>query len=327
MSQTERGLAQDLGQVARGFFMGGADIVPGVSGGTVALVLGIYERLVTAISHFDLELLGHLRKGDLVSAAKHVDLRFLLALGIGIGCGFLSMSIVMNRLLTNDVSRSLTLATFFGLIVGSAIIVGMMIRPEDGRKLVVCVVLGIAAAGGAFWLTTLTSVAHEPSYAYVFLCGCIAICAMILPGISGAMILLLMGIYIHLTEIPRNLLHGEHVAQGITTSIVFVAGAAISLVLFSKLLRWLLQHHHELTMSVLCGFMVGALPKLWPFQADLTPEMHEFKHKQFEMVLPDAVDGRVCLVLGIILCAAAMVVVVERWSQRRHASGEGSTSQ
>ncbi len=320
----------DLGTIACGFFMGTADIVPGVSGGTVALILGIYERLVTAISHFDLRLLEYLRRKQLRQASAHIDLRFLVTLSIGVVGGFVVMTVAMNHLLTNPVTRSLTLAAFLGLILGSAVLVGTTIRVMSHGHGFACLTFGLLAAAFAYWLTTLGNLPHDPSYWYVFVCGCVAICAMILPGISGAMILLIMGVYIHLTEIPHNLARGQHVPQGLLTIVVFASGATISLILFSKFLRWLLARFHAGTMAVLCGFMIGALPKLWPFQLDMTPEIEKFKYKQFAPILPDAIDGMVVAVCAVALAAATAVFLVERYARatvrREHAIEGSSTS-
>ena len=139
---------------------------------------------------------------------------------------------------------------------------------------------------------------------------------MILPGISGAMILLVLGIYEHLTEIPRNFLAGKHTVEGLLTIAVFGAGCLISLVLFSKLLRWLLTRHHATTMSLLCGFMFGALRKLWPFQRDLTPEIEKFKEKTFEVFVPQQIDGQVFAVCAAALLAVAVVFAVDHCTRR-----------
>jgi putative membrane protein len=296
--------------------MGTADIVPGVSGGTVALVLGIYERLVTAISHFDLALLGHLRQKRLRQASRHIDLRFLVTLGVGIIGGFIVMTVLMNHLLTNPVTRSITLSVFLGLIFASAIHVAMLIRVASWTAGLACVLLALIGGGFAYWLTTLGNRACEPTNLYIFVCGSVAICAMILPGISGAMVLLIMGVYIHLTEIPRNIVHGEHVADGLLTVLVFGTGAAISLVLFSKFLRWLLARFHAATMALLCGFMIGALPKIWPFQRDLTPETEKFKYKSFELYFPDSIDTGVAMAAVAFVAAAAAVFLVDWYAKR-----------
>jgi len=316
MSKPRKSVGGDIFNVLRGILMGCADVVPGVSGGTVALVLSIYERLVTAISHFDLTLAGHLRNRRFNDASDHVDLRFLVSLAFGIGAGIIGMTTVMNSLLTNEVTRSMTLAAFFGLIAGSAVMVLTLIRARTKSHALACALSGAAGATFAFWLTTLENAARDPSYAYVFVCGSVAICAMILPGISGAMILLIMGVYIHLTEIPRNLMHGQHVTEGLLTVLVFGTGAAISLVLFSKFLRWLLARYHAGTMAALCGLMVGALPKLWPFQEDQTPHIEKLKYKRFEAVLPGAVDAQVITVALITIAAAGLVLTVD-WCASR----------
>ncbi len=315
MTTSKHGVRRDLATACCGFFMGAADVVPGVSGGTVALILGIYERLVTAISHVDLQLFVLLRKGRWQEAARHIDLRFLSALVAGIGTGFLVMTVLMNRLLTDPVSRSMTLAAFFGLILGSAIMVSLTIRIVSRRHLVICLLIGTAGAGFAFWLTTLVNVPQRPTYGYVFLCASVAICAMILPGISGAMILLIMGVYEYLTEIPGNLLHGRQVTEGLLTVVVFLSGAGISLILFSRLLRWLLRHYHSGTMALLCGFMFGALPKLWPFQQDLTPEIAEIKFKRFQPIWPESFDARVFAAVAIAVAMLALVLVVDRYAR------------
>ncbi len=308
-------ITHDLAHVLRGLFMGGADIVPGVSGGTVALIVGIYERLVTAISHFDFRLLDHLRHRRWQAAAGHLDARFLGSLAAGIASGFLLMTLLMSRLLGDPVSRSLTMAAFFGLILGSAIMVSLMIRVASVREGLFCLLIGLAGAGFAFGLGMLPEQTQTPSYAYIFLCASIAICAMILPGISGAMILLILGVYEHLAAIPGNLLRGREVTEGLLTIVVFGAGAAISLVLFSRLLRWLLKHYHQVTMALLCGFMIGALPQLWPFQQDLTPEIVEFKHKTFQPVWPDASDPHVLAATSIALAAMLLVLIVDGYGR------------
>jgi putative membrane protein len=139
---------------------------------------------------------------------------------------------------------------------------------------------------------------------------------MILPGISGAMILLVLGVYEHLTEIPRNFLAGKDIVDGLVTIAVFGTGCVISLVLFSKLLRWLLSRHHATTMSLLCGFMFGALRKLWPFQTDLNPEIEKFKEKAFAVFLPEQLDSQVLAVCVAAVLAAGFVFAVDYWTRR-----------
>jgi putative membrane protein len=241
-----------------GLSMGCADVVPGVSGGTVALILGIYERLVTAISRFDRTFVRHVTRKQWLEAATYIDLRFLVFLAIGLGSGIVAMSLLVNRLLADSLTRSVTFAAFSGMILASSWLVSLMIRPQRGQK-PFCLALGLAGVVIAWWASSLTPAGASvpPSLPWLFVCGSVAICAMILPGISGALMLLVLGVYAHLTEIPHNLLNGEELLNSILMLLVFGSGCAVGLVSFSKVLKWLLARHHALTMSLLCGFMLG----------------------------------------------------------------------
>lgn len=309
--------------------MGAADVVPGVSGGTVALIVGIYPRLITAISSFDSSLLYLMRGRKWKEAATHVDLAFLVALAFGIGSGIALTASLVSSLLSGDETRPFTLATFFGMILASGITVLRAVKPRDGGQMMLCLIAGMVGLGFAAWLTTLNpSVQDEgPSLPYLFACGAIAICAMILPGISGAMILLLLGVYAHLTEIPHNLKGGEHVTESLTLLIVFGCGCAVGLLSFSKLLKWLLKHQYALTMAFLCGLMFGSLPKLWPFQRNLDPSIVEFKKQRFELFWPEMSVGTLSVVAAI-TCALVFVLTVSYWSERvqRARSNQGSAT-
>ena len=309
----------DVVNVLRGVLMGAADVVPGVSGGTVALIVGVYERLVQAISHFDLTLLRHLRGFRWREAAVYIDFRLLICLGTGILLGITLLGGSVFELLTNFETRSFTLAVFFGAIVASVYLVVRLIRCETVMETGIRIAVGVLGAVFAYGLTTLPKTQIEPGYGYIFFCGMIAICAMILPGISGAFILYILGAYIHLTHYLHEFSDGVFSIRAINTVAVFASGCAIGLILFSKVLRWLLAYHKSLTMSVLCGFMVGALNMIWPFQRDLTPEKTEFKEKEFENLLPEAIDQQVvmCVVLAVI--AAIVVLALGRLGRKKGA--------
>jgi putative membrane protein len=307
--------ADDFAHAGRGLLMGGADIIPGVSGGTVALILGIYIRLVTAISHFDLTFLGHVRAGRWRAAAEHVDLRFLLALAAGIGLGILGLASLMNYLLfpVDTVRATLTLALFFGLILSSSFVVARSITPWSW-------VIGILAAAGAvfaFWLVGQPFMAGSKSYGYTFVCGTVAICAMILPGISGAFILYIMGKYEHVTGIIRGLPRGDVTLHDVVTLAVFAIGCAMGLLAFSKLLRWLLAHYQPQTLAVLCGFMLGSLRRIWPFKQQIG-EAADVKHARYENIWPAGFDGQVAGALFLLLAGVAAVLALD-WLTRRHA--------
>jgi putative membrane protein len=306
-------LLPDLANVARGACMGAADVVPGVSGGTVALIVGIYNRLVMAISHIDIKLVTLLKAKRFRDAANHMDLRFLMTLAVGLAIGFLVMTATMHHLLTKDVKTySLTLAVFSGMIMMSAVFVARNVSRWNAATILTAAI-GIVVAGSMAFAKTTEGV--DPSMAYIFVSGSIAICAMILPGISGAMILMLLGVYLHLSAIPHQLKDGQDIPNCLLTIAVFGSGCLISLILFSKFLKWLLNGYYDATMATMCGFMVGALPKLWPFQRDLTPEVTKFRHKQFELYIPETIAEAVPAVVAAVV-AAALVFAVDRWSTK-----------
>lgn len=311
--QTES-VRDDALHAGRGLLMGAADIIPGVSGGTVALILGIYNRLVTAISHVDGTFAGHVRHGRWLAAARHIDLRFLMALGLGIATGIVSLGSLMHWLLEHQ--RQHTLAAFFGLIAASSLLVGRMIHRWNAT--VIVLLLGGTAA--AVWIVRQPALAHPPDTLwYVFLCGVLGICAMILPGISGAFILLILGKYHDLTGIIKETLRLQITQENAATVAVFASGCAIGLICFSKFLRWLLGRHESETMAVLCGFMLGSLWKIWPFQRDLRPEVTEFKLKSFELLPPGeiAIDGAFWTTLAVMAGAGGAVLLLDRLAAGR----------
>jgi putative membrane protein len=295
---------KDLKHLAQGFLMGGADIIPGVSGGTVALILQIYERLVTAISRFNLTLVTHLRRGNWTGAAAYVDLRFIIYLGCGIAIGVGGLASVMRYLLEHHLQP--THSAFFGLILASSVLVARMI----GRWGVLSAVGLLLGAGFAYWLVGQLPAKPPEGNAYLFICGMIAICAMILPGISGAFILLILGKYDDMTGLLSRFLHGNITLETTTTLVVFLSGCVLGLLSFGKLLNWMLDRHKTFTMAVLCGFMVGSLRKIWPFKRDLTPEITE-------NILPDSLNWDVWLSLGLAVAAAAFVFALD-WLTSGH---------
>lgn len=293
--------------------MGMADVVPGVSGGTVALVLGIYRRLITAISHVDFQLLDYLKKREFRKAAQHLDILFLISLAVGIGLGFIITILTIAKLLSDDSTRPYVQATFFGLVLGACWIVIQMIRnhSSDNKINWIAMLIGFAIAGLISWMAP-GSTNGDPGLWYIFLCGMVAICAMILPGISGALVLLLLGCYGYMVEVVKAVLHRESLATNLPIAIVFAGGCLIGLLAFSKVLRRLLDQKPGATMSLLCGLMLGSLFKLWPYQKDLMPEEEDFKHKVFQPIWPEQFDGQMVALFATALFAAAAVVFVER---------------
>jgi len=306
----------DLFNVVRGVLMGAADVVPGVSGGTVALVLGIYTRLVLAITRFNLTFIHLLLARQWRQAARHADLRFVVSLGLGVFTGIACMALLIDRLMSNATTRSLTFAAFFGMILASSLLVAKMIQAPRNRDKVLAVLAGATGAAASYGLTLVTPSSGEPSLVYLFFTGSIAICAMILPGISGSMILLLLGVYAHVAHVPHRLLHGEDIAGCFLTAAFFGAGCLLGLLTFSRLLRWLLAHHENKTLAVLCGFMFGALPLLWPFQRDTTPGVEKLKEKVFVAYLPGLFEPLTLMALGVGVAALAAILAIDYFGKK-----------
>ena len=236
----------------KGCAMGMADVVPGVSGGTIAFISGIYEELLDSIRSVDATALRLLLRFRLAEFWRHINGRFLLPVLLGIAVAIFSLARLMTYLLTNQPIAIWSF--FFGLIVASALLVARQIGRWDWRT-VLAFAVGAAAA---WWITVATPAETPDDWWFVMLSGAIAICAMILPGISGAFILLLLGKYQYIMHAV-----GEF---DIPVIAVFVIGAAAGIISFSHLLSWLLEHWHDVTVAVLMGFMVGSLNKVWPWK-------------------------------------------------------------
>lgn len=236
----------------KGCAMGMADVVPGVSGGTIAFISGIYEELLDSIRSVDAAALRLLLRFRLAEFWRHINGRFLLPVLLGIAVAIFSLARLMTYLLTNHPIAIWSF--FFGLIVASALLVARQIGRWDWRT-VLAFAVGAAAA---WWITVATPAETPDDWWFVMLSGAIAICAMILPGISGAFILLLLGKYQYIMHAV-----GEF---DIPVIAVFVIGAAAGIISFSHLLSWLLKHWHDVTVAVLMGFMVGSLNKVWPWK-------------------------------------------------------------
>jgi putative membrane protein len=245
----------------QGLLMGAADIVPGVSGGTMALIVGIYERLVGSISHFFGAVANGARGrvGEARRGMGKVDWRLLIPLGLGIVTAIGVGAQVIPGLLERYPMQSRGL--FLGLVAGSILIPWLRLERVGGREVMLAVVAGLVA----FTLTGLPprDIA-DPALLYVFLAAAVAICAMILPGVSGSFLLAAFGVY-GATLASINPLRDTFSVLYIG---VFMLGAAVGMGLFSRLLSYLLAHRHDATMATLIGVMAGSLRALWPYQAE-----------------------------------------------------------
>ena len=241
-----------LSLLLKGCAMGMADVVPGVSGGTIAFISGIYEELIGSIRSIDATALRLLLRLRFAEFWRRINGGFLLAVAAGIGISIFSLARLMTLLLESYPIP--TWSFFFGLIVASALLVSRSVGRWNAAS---CAALaaGIAAA---WWITEVTPAETPDTWWFVMLSGAIAICAMILPGISGAFILLLLGKYQFIMQAVGDL--------NVPVIVIFVVGAAAGIISFSHLLSWLLKHWHDVTVAVLMGFMVGSLNKVWPWK-------------------------------------------------------------
>ncbi|MFT6926475.1 MAG: putative membrane protein [Psychromonas sp.] len=245
-----------FGIFLRGLAMGAADVVPGVSGGTIAFITGIYSELLHSLSSFNLQFIKTLKNQGIKAAWLHINGNFLVSLGLGIIVSILSLARLVTYLL--DAHPLLVWSFFFGLILASSIFV---LRQIQGWTVVgfILLITGIVLAVAIGQLRPAEVVA---SNAYIFMAGAIAICAMILPGISGSFILLLLGVYSHVLGAVKDL--------DVTTLALFGGGCIVGLLSFVRLLTWLLDHYRQAVIALLAGFIAGSLYLVWPWKEVLS---------------------------------------------------------
>jgi putative membrane protein len=289
--------------------MGAADIVPGVSGGTIAFITGIYDRLLGAINSVNFSVLKTLKSQGLVVAWKQIDGTFLLALFVGIISSILILSKPILFLLENQ--PVLIWSFFFGLVLASVWLVGRQIKDFSITNITIFALAAIVA----YWITTLDVLQGSNNLIYIFLAGTIAICAMILPGISGAFILLILGVY----QIVINAIH----ERDIKMIAVFGLGCIVGLLSFSRLLKWLLSNKRAQTLAMLTGFLLGSLNKIWPWKNKFGSEplyTHSDGREEWilEPVLPANFEGDNHLMYALLLFFAgvALILVMSRFEKK-----------
>ena len=286
----------------KGIAMGAADVVPGVSGGTIAFISGIYEELVTTISGINLGLLKEWREFGFSSMWKKANGNFIIALFLGIAISVFTVMRLANYLLENH--PILIWSFFFGLVIASIWFVGKQI-PKWNAKIITALVLGAAVA---FYITTLPPITGTQSPFFLFIAGAIAVCAMILPGISGAFILVLLGAYKTISE-------AIHDFDFKTIGIVAV-GAVVGLLSFSRVLKWLFLKYKAVTLAVLTGFITGSLNKIWPWKEILETVTIGDKDMVIreQSVLPQHFDGDPQLIFALLLMVAGflLILILER---------------
>ncbi|NLY24308.1 MAG: DUF368 domain-containing protein [Bacteroidales bacterium] len=296
----------------KGMAMGAADVVPGVSGGTIALITGIYEELIFSIKSINLKAFKLLFAGKPAAFWKAINGNFLLSVVLGIGISIFSLAKGLTYLLHHY--PILVWSFFFGLIIASTIYVARTIKTWNAGA----VIAGIAGIAIAYFITVISPTEANTSWYYIFFSGMIAICAMILPGISGSFILVLLGMYQFILGAVGDL--------NIPVLLLFLAGAAIGIVAFSNFLSWLLKNFHTLTIALLAGFMVGSLNKIWPWKEvtkSFTDRHGEVSPLAEKNILPgtyETITGNESLLLGAIfflIVGFVLIFVIESATKRK----------
>lgn len=289
----------------KGMAMGAADIIPGVSGGTIAFISGIYEELIETINNVNFEAIKKLKNNGIKSFWTHINGNFLIALLTGIAISIMSLAKVITHLL--ETHSQLLWGFFFGLIVASVYIVGKQVNKWDINN-IISLIIGSSIA---FYITILNPMQNPDALWFVFLSGSIAICAMILPGISGSFILLLLGSYEFILVAIKDF--------KLDVITIFGVGCITGLLAFSKLLNWLFKKYHDITIALLTGFLIGSLNKIWPWKETIQTRINS--HGEIvpfiqSNVLPSNFEGdsNIIEVILFSLIGLVLIYLLERFS-------------
>lgn len=287
--------------------MGAANVVPGVSGGTIALVTGIYERLIHALKSCDIAAIRLLLGRQFREFWRHVDGTFLAVLMAGVAVSVLSLARLFTYLLDNH--EVPTMAFFFGLILLSVWFVGATVRRWSVAS-VMALLIGAAIAIG---IALLAPASENNSSVYLFICGIAAICSMILPGLSGSFVMIMMGNY--------ALVLGAVAEFNFGVLIPLALGCAVGLIGFAQLLSWILKRYHDQTIALMTGFVLGSLVVIWPWKEKSIATIERVGKPAKEIVtgydwyLPSAADTQTLLAVGMILLGAATIWATERFAR------------
>lgn len=287
--------------------MGAADVVPGVSGGTIAFISGIYEELITSINNINLSLFNTLRKEGIKAFWTQLNGNFLVALFLGIAISVVSLAKLISWLLIHQ--PVLLWSFFFGLVIASVIIVGKAIEKWNLGTITIFII-GVLSA---YFITTLPPSAHTDSLPFLFLSGALAVCAMILPGISGAFILVLLGSY-------KTILDAVHEKDFIIIATVGF-GAIIGLLSFAKILKWMFNNYKNITLSLLTGFILGSLNKIWPWKKVLETKTYGDKIITVKEanVSPFSFDGdpQLLFAIGLGIFGFLVIFILEKLASKK----------
>ena len=286
----------------KGMAMGAADVVPGVSGGTIAFISGIYEELLNSINNINFGLITTLKKEGLKSSWKKLNGNFLAALFLGIFISLFSLAKLLSWLLENK--PILLWSFFFGLVLASIFLVGKEIKKWNFTTILFLIV----GATIAYYITTLPPNENVDSLPFLFLSGALAVCAMILPGISGAFILVLLGSY----KAILDAVHEKDIKMVFTVTI----GAIFGLLSFARLLKWMFKNYRNSTLALLTGFILGSLNKIWPWKKVLATKVFGDKTIVIDemSVLPGTFEGdpQLILAIGLAVTGFSLIFILER---------------
>jgi putative membrane protein len=271
-------MKQNIFLALKGAAMGVAEVIPGVSGGTIAFITGIYERLLNSIKSFGPSLFTAFKEGGIKSVWEHIDGNFLVFLMGGMACGVVIGVFGVSDLMIKV--PEVLWAFFFGLIIASAIYIGKQVEGWSAKE-IIAIILGIAVA---FGITLISPAEGNHALWFVFLSGMIAISALILPGISGSFILLLMGMYTYIIPTVKSALKLDVDSLGV--AFVFGLGCLTGLMSFSRVLSWTFKNYKNTTLALLTGFMIGSLNKIWPWR-EVTSYMNKETGERFDKLAGD----------------------------------------
>ncbi len=299
---------------AKGAAMGAANVIPGVSGGTVAFITGIYERLINAIKAFDHKAVMLLLKFQFREFASKVDLFFLMPLGAGVFVSILSLAKLLEYLLENHEVH--VFAFFFGLILASIYFVGKLVKCWCPRSVMAFVV----GAGVAVAIGFIPPAEESTNALYLFICGMAAISSMIIPGISGSFVLLIMGNYLLVLTSISGL--AKDPGASIRVLVPFGLGCAIGIVALSHFLSWLFKRFHDAAVALMTGFVAGSLLIIWPWKEPaetVTKPSGEVKIISYDRFLPDFGDTQTLLAVGLLVGGVVLVWVMEKMASGKPA--------
>lgn len=295
---------QYIANFFKGMGVGSANVIPGVSGGTIALITGIFERLIDALKSFNLTAFKLFFTGKFKEFIKHTDLWFLVSVGCGVLVSILTIARLFEYLFANY--PIYLWSFFFGMILVSIYYVGITIE-KFNLKVVVSFIIGTAIA---LFIAFGTPAKENSNFIYLIICGAVATCSMILPGLSGSFVLVLMGNYqLIMIEAVNDL--------NLKILLPVVLGGVVGLLAFSHLLSWIFKNYRDITIAVLTGFILGSMPIIWPWKNDvITYFGSEAKVTGYEYYFPEF-NMEFAIAFVIILIGAGIIVLTEKMAKNK----------